>query len=112
MTAITALPLTEAVMVALWEDDTVPAVAVKVAVVAAAATVTEAGIVRTVLLSERATAVPPAGAVFDSVTVQVLVPFEFRLVGEQVSEERVTAVTRLTDAVCDAPLSVAVTVAV
>jgi hypothetical protein len=85
---------------------------VNVAVVAAAATVTEAGVVRTALLSEIVTAVPPVGAAFDSVTVQVLVPFEFRLVGEQVSDEMVIAVTRLTDAVCDAPLSVAVTVAV
>jgi hypothetical protein len=85
---------------------------VNVAVVAAAATVTEAGVVRTALLSEIVTAVPPVGAAFDSVTVQVLVPFEFKLVGVQVSEETVIAVTRLTDAVRDPPLSVAVTVAV
>jgi hypothetical protein len=39
----------------------VPAVAEKVALLAPAATVTEAGTLRTVLLSDRATAVPPWG---------------------------------------------------
>lgn len=49
----------------------VPAVATKVAVVALAATVSDAGTVKAVLLSERATSVPPAGAGSESVTVQV-----------------------------------------
>jgi hypothetical protein len=90
----------------------VPAVAVKVAVVAAAVTVTEAGTVNELLLSAIVTVVPPVGAAFDSVTVQVLVPLEFTLVGVQVSEDRVTAVTRLMEAVWETLPSVAVTVAV
>jgi hypothetical protein len=90
----------------------VPAVAVKVAVVAAAVTVTEAGTVNELLLSAIVTVVPPVGAAFDSVTVQVLVPLEFRLMGVQASEDRVTAVTRLMEAVRETLPSVAVTVAV
>jgi hypothetical protein len=86
-------------------------VAVKVAVEAAAATVTEAGTVSTTLLSESVTKVPPAGAALERVTVQVLVPPEFKLVGEQAREERVTAATRLMVAVWKTPLRVAVTMA-
>jgi hypothetical protein len=51
-----------AVMVALWVVVTVPAVAVKVAEVAPAATGTEAGTVNDVLLSEIATTLPAGGA--------------------------------------------------
>jgi hypothetical protein len=58
-------------MVALWELEMVPAVAMKVAVVALAATVSDAGTVKAVLLSESATSVPPVGAGSESVTVQV-----------------------------------------
>ena len=85
--------------------------AMKVAVVAAAATVTEAGTVSVALLSESVTAVPPMGAALERVMVQVLVPLEFRLVGEQAREERVTGATRLMVAVLETPLRVAVTVA-
>ena len=48
------------------------AVALKVAVVAAAATVTDAGRMSEVLLLASETVAPPAGAVWVSVTVQVL----------------------------------------
>ena len=88
----------------------VPAVARKVAVVAAAATVTEAGVVRTVLLSVSVTTVPPVGAALDSITVQVLLPDELRLVGEQAREVSVTEATRLIAAVLETPPRVAVTV--
>ena len=57
--------------VALWELEIVFAVALKVAVVAPAATVTDVGTVKLVLLSERLTTVPPLGAARDSVTVQL-----------------------------------------
>ena len=50
-----------AVMVAFWVVVRVPAVAVKAADVAPAATVTEAGTVRDESLSETATTVPPVG---------------------------------------------------
>ena len=51
-----------AVMVALWVVVRVPAVAVKVAEVAAAGTLTDAGTVKAVLLLARATVLPPVGA--------------------------------------------------
>jgi hypothetical protein len=59
-----------------------PAVAVKFAVVAPAATVTEAGVVRAALLSVIVTTEPPAGAARDRVTVQVELAPEATLAGE------------------------------
>jgi hypothetical protein len=55
-------PFKVAVIVAFWVVVRVPAVAVKVAVEATAATVTEAGTVSRGLLAERVTTVPPVGA--------------------------------------------------
>ena len=69
-------------------------VALKVAEVAAAATVTEDGAVRVALVLVRVTAAPPVGAACVRVTVQVLEAFGPRLVGLQASEETSTA-TRL-----------------
>ena len=63
------------------------------------------------LLSVNETAVPPAGAFLDSVTVQVLTAEDPRVVGLQLSVERATGETRLIVAVCETPLRVAVTVA-
>ena len=71
------------------------------AVVAATATVTDAGTVRSALLLESETAEPPVGAALVSVTVQVLVALEFRLVGLQLSVDTRTGATRVTVAVCD-----------
>jgi len=85
-------------------------VAVKVAVVELAATVTDAGTVSRALLSDTVTVVAALGA-FDRVTVQVLLAEEFRLVGEQASDVSVTGATKLMVAVCETPLRVAVTVA-
>jgi hypothetical protein len=68
------------------------AVALKVAVVAPAATVTEAGTVSKVLLLPRVTAEPPAGAVRDSVIVHVLAPPPFRAEGAQFTGNRDGAV--------------------
>jgi len=51
-----------AVRVALWVVVRLPTVAVKVAVLALAATVTEAGTVRAVLLLARVAMLPPLGA--------------------------------------------------
>ena len=70
-------------------------VAAKVAVVAAAATVTEAPTVRVALVFDRVTSAPPAGAALVSVTVQVLDAFGPRLVGLHASEETSTGATRL-----------------
>jgi hypothetical protein len=70
-------------------------VALKVAVVAAAATVTDAGTVRTELVLVKVTLAPPVGAGWVRVTVQVLDEFGPRLVGLQASEETSTGATRL-----------------
>jgi hypothetical protein len=63
--------------------DTVPAVAVKFADEAPAATVTEAGTGSAALLEERPTEAPPARAADVSVTVQVVVAPEAMELGEQ-----------------------------
>ena len=71
-------------------------VALKVAEVAAAATVTDAGTVSVALLLDRLTLAPPVSAAWGSVTVQVLEEFGPRLVGLHDSEETDTGATRLT----------------
>ena len=89
------------------------AVALKVAVVAPAATVTDAGTVRAeVLLLARVTLDPPVGAAWVSVRVQMLVALCPRLAGVQTTPETSTAAAdRLIVAVCELLPSVAVTVA-
>src|ERR1035441_7509246 len=68
----------------------VPAVAVNVAVVLPAPTVTEAGTVNAPALSERVTVAPP---VFDTVTVQVELPPDPKLAGAHVSALTTAAVS-------------------
>jgi hypothetical protein len=63
------------------------AVALKVAVVTPAATVTDAGTVSRVLLLASVALEPPVGAVWVSVTVHVLIALWLRLVGLQVTPE-------------------------
>jgi len=70
---------------------------------AAAATVTEAGAVRSAFVLVRVTAAPPVGAACVRVTVQMLVAFGPRLVGLQASDETSTA-TKLTVALAELPL--------
>jgi hypothetical protein len=65
---------------------TVVVLMLKVAVVALAATVTEAGTFNCALLSARVTEAPPAGAAEVSVTVHVLEAFAPKLAGLQTSE--------------------------
>jgi hypothetical protein len=79
--AVREFPLRVAVIVAVWLAPTVPAVAVKVAVVAPLATVSEAGTDRAALLSESVTAAPPDAAACDKVTVQVEVPPDVTVAG-------------------------------
>jgi len=69
-------------------------VALKVADMAVAATVTDAGTVSVALVLVRVTIAPPVGAAWVKVTMQVLEAFGPRLVGLQASEETSTA-TRL-----------------
>jgi len=92
----------------------VPAVAVKEAVVAAAATVTLVGAVRLALLLVKLTAEPPVGAAPLKVTVQVLVPGPVNEAGLQARALtlKVTGATSEIAEVALAPLAVAVSVAV
>jgi hypothetical protein len=91
---------------------TVPAVAVKDAVVAAAAAVTLAGTVKLALLLVKATAEPPVGAGPLKVTVQALVPGPVSEAGLQVRPLTVTGGARLMEAVFELPFKAAVTTAV
>src|SRR5438132_981349 len=76
-----------------------PAVALNVAVVAIAATVTEAGIVRTARLLESVTAVPPVGAAFDKVTAQGVLALEAREAAVHCSDETSQGAPREIEAV-------------
>jgi hypothetical protein len=86
----------------------------KFAVVAPAATVTDAGTGSAVLFEERPTEAPPVNAARDRVTVQVVVPLEATELGEHDKFEIVAAgnggVT-VTEAAA-VPFSVAITVVV
>jgi hypothetical protein len=68
-----------------------PAVAVKPAVVAPAATATEAGTVSSVLFEAKATVDPPDGAAALNVTVQVLAAPDARLAGLHCTDDTVGA---------------------
>jgi hypothetical protein len=87
------------------------AVAPNVAVVAPAATVTDAGTVSAALLLASVTLDPPAGAVWVSVTVQMLTELCPRLAGLQATPDTRTGASRLMFAVCELLPRVAVTVA-
>ena len=71
-------------------------VTAKVADVAAAATVTDAGTVNVALEFARVTLAPPVGAAWVKVTVQVLEEFAPMAVGLQLRDETSTGATRLT----------------
>jgi hypothetical protein len=87
------------------------AVALNVAVVAPAATVTDAGRVSEALPLASVTPDPPAGAVWVSVTVHVPIALCPRLAGVQATPDTSTGATRLTVAKLDPPFQVPVTVA-
>jgi hypothetical protein len=89
-------------------------VALKVAEVAAAATVTDVGTVSVELVFVSVTLAPPVGAGWVKVTVQVVKELGPTLVGEQASEEtRTDAVTvRVSGALPVPPLLVALNVTV
>ena len=86
MDADLALPPKDAVIVAVWSDVTAAAVGENIAEEVPAATVTEPGTVRAVLLVETETALPPAGAAVVSVTVHAEAPGVFTVAGLQVTE--------------------------
>lgn len=64
--------------------------------------VREAGTISVAPLSDREIRVPPAGAALLSVTVQVLVPPDKRLVGAQTKLDTWAKAVRLIEAVLDA----------
>jgi hypothetical protein len=74
----------------------VAVVALKVAVVAPAATVTDPGTLNVLLVLVSVTSAPPAGADLLSVTVQVVDPFDPRLDGLHPSDDTVIVPVRLT----------------
>jgi len=111
--AVLLAPLRVAVMVGVWLEVTVAAMAVNVAVVAPEATVTDAGTVRAeVLLLERVTTEPPEGAAFERVTVQVVVARIARVVLAHCRDVGVATVTSDKLEVALTPFSVALAVAV
>jgi hypothetical protein len=81
---------------------------VKLAVLVAAATVTELGTVSTALLLVMDTVLPPEGAALLRVTVQLLPLPEASEAGLQCSEETTAGASSETEALLEAPLSVAV----
>ena len=82
-----------------------------VAVIAAAATVTDAGTVSVGLVLVRVTNAPPAGAALLNVTVQVLEAFCPRLAGLHASDNTTAGPTRLMGAVAEPLFNVALTTA-
>jgi hypothetical protein len=103
--ALAEVPLRVAVICAVASVVTAATVAVKVAEVAPAATVTEEGVVTLALLSDRATLAPPVGAATFSVTVQVAEPAALNDEGAQLSEDT-TGAAGGTVICTDAPVAV------
>jgi hypothetical protein len=110
--ALVVLLFKLAVIIAALSTDTADTVAAKTALVAPAATLTEAGIVTNALLSESATTAPPVGARLLKVTVQEAVVPEPRVAGVHANEVSVTGGVRLIVAVLELPFKDAVTVTV
>ena len=100
---VTEEPDSDAVMTAVLLVVIVEAVAVKLAEVAPAATVTEAGTVNAALLSDRETREPPVGAALLSVTVQVAEVLEVREAGLQERLVGTAFVTRFMEKVTEEP---------
>jgi hypothetical protein len=111
MVAVWETPLNVAVTVADWLPAKLLVVALNVAEVDVAATVAEVGVVSAALSSDKATVTPPAGAALVRVMEHVLEALGARVVGLQVSAETSTGATRLTVALAELLLYVALTVA-
>jgi hypothetical protein len=82
---------------------TAAVVTVKVAVVAAANTVTDVGTFRVALVLVSVTLAPPDGAALFKVTIHVLDAFAPILAGLQASEDTAIEATRLTVVFAEAP---------
>jgi len=101
--AVFEAPLKLAVTVAVCVDETVPALAVKLAEVAPCGTVMEAGTVSKELPEESATAAPPAGAAAVRVTVQVEDAPEASVAGAHCTDAIAATGITVKTAVCVAP---------
>ena len=88
-----------------------PVVALNVAELAPAATVTDAGTVSAAFVLDKLTEEPPVGAAWFRVTVQVLEAFGPKLAGAQLSEVGVAGATRLIVALAETLFNEAVMVA-
>ena len=100
-------------MVGVWSAVTAAAAAVNDAVVAPAGIVTDAGTVSAeVALLERVTMEPPAGATFESTTLQVVVADAARVVFVHCSDVNVIGAVTVSVADWVDPLSVAVMIGV
>lgn len=104
MVVFAELPLLAAVTVAVEVPLKAVVVALNVAEVAEAATVTEAGTVSPELVFDRLMLTPPAGAAWDRVTVQVLEAFGPSVLGVQDSEVTDTGATNVSVLLADLPL--------
>ncbi|MBI1791168.1 MAG: hypothetical protein HYR60_26870 [Acidobacteria bacterium] len=109
--AVWEMPPAEAVTVALWVVAGVPAVAVKVALLAPEATVTEAGTVSAALLLDRLTAKPPPAATLFSVTVHVPVADGLMAAGQD-NADNCTGAVSVSEKLRDMPAMLAVSWAV
>ena len=83
-------PFRDALMVALPLDVIAAVVAVKVAEVELAGTLTDAGTVRVVLLEDKATAVAVVRDALETVIVHEVLAFETKLVAAHCKEDRLT----------------------
>lgn len=104
-------PFRMAVILTHCVEETVPAVAVKFAVVLFACTVTEVGTGRAELLLDSPTTLPPAGAGWLSVTLQLVLAPEPTVVGLHIRFETTAGSTKVNIVVCRVPFRAAVTVA-
>ena len=95
--SVIVLPGTEAVIVAVWLDEKLPALTVKTAEEAPPGTVTLPGTDRTALLSDSETDIPPAGAAVDTATVQVADAPGPSVAGEHAKEESTAGAETATD---------------
>ena len=88
-------PLYVAVREPLWFTVNEPACRLTEAELDSAAIISDAGVVRTLLVLDRATFAPPVSAALVRVTVQVLEAFCPRVTGLQVSDDTRTAADKL-----------------
>jgi hypothetical protein len=106
--AVWPTPLAVAPTVAFWAVAGVPALAVKLALAAPAATVTDPGTLRAALSLESVTNCPPAAAALLSVTVQADAAPAANVAGLQTTDAGVAGATSDSEALAVLPFRIAV----